>query len=1737
MKRRTIAQALTFFVIVATIALGGAVFAAPEAAQGGPQPGAASLEDYFQGRVLEGDTGVEPPISSYIEGVTVILYGANDLGVRGEYIDQDVTDSVGFYQLSIPFSPAYDYYNIIETDPDNYYSVGATFVEQAGVTKIDNNWIQYEGYVGKDRTGIKFWDKRITTPTPSATATSVPPTHTPTRTLTSVPPTHTATPTLTSIPPTGTPTPTFTGVPPTRTPTATSTGVPPTRTPTATSTGVPPTRTPTATAILPPTLTPTPTATTVPVTPSPTPTATPFEGRTWIVNTSEDHDDGSCDHPREAELDCTLREAINWANETAGADRILFEIPEWDGGYAEGKWHLQPESPLPPMADPGTMVDATKPTGVCGGFFIILSGASAGSGYGFNITGSNQTVSGLIISNWSLAGVYIHGGGAHDNLVACNQIVNNGGPGVWIENASDNNTIGAAQGYGNLISGNDGDGVRIATSNTNVVKGNYIGTNASGTSSDPNWGNGVNIESGVGNMVGPANLISGNSQEGVDLGQGAYSTNIYNNYIGTDVSGTSALGNRSGVAVLAGIGNTIGPNNLISGNSDDGVVLTGMAENNTVRDNTIGTNVDGTAALANGGHGVNVWGAPNNTVGPDNLISGNGQNGILIGHVYATGNVVRENHIGVNLAGTATLGNGIGGVSIDEGASSNTIGPGNLIGGNSIGVYLGPGTFSTSTRDNVVKDNYIGTDSAGTLDLHNQRGVWIHGADDSTIGPGNRIAKSTYQGVFVEHQGVGNTITWNSITQNGSLGIDNANGGNTELTPPTITSAGSNTVSGTSVCVGRYPCTVEIFSDNADEGAIPEGTTATNSDGSWTLTVVGRGLTGPNVSATLTDRNGNTSEFSSPAAIKRPSLERKFKGFVHEIPDGQSLAAEERPPLAGVQVRLYASELASREEAPVLATAHSAEDGSFVFDLASVPDEEFPFYFLALDDPNYVLLETVAGRGGELAGELGIRFASPDAGDHDGNLFVVERHGGERIPVDSYGLLPVWSNYRIEPALDTACPNPPTDLHILGIEVTQAIQCFDNKTGYTECPDNSLDIIDGKATAVRVYIGHSGGSTCPSWYPMCPILPGVEVELCYATPTGNLPSGAAWGGTCVKQSFDVPCTNDLSKMREDAKGAATFILPKSISPTPWKASLWLQATVSTTKINETNKNNNSDDETVSLHLATTLDVAWVSVAYNPKASSAYPNDPYSGPPLPDTKRAGAAYGKMAAMYPMLINYHQLPIVLLYDHTIKGVNAPDIRDGDSAKAAMDYQVDTLYSNLGKLGVTTMPDALIGWLPYPAYGSGWCGGRGGPPAGWVTQCAANYTSFEEDLLAHEVGHTQNLWHPNDAGYEPCWKYPGDYTIRETGFNVPAKSPVSSSNSDFMTSGGSSGWISPYMYNRLLDKPYSSSWSTGGSGCAAATSAGNPGSVSVLTITSGEEQPACLVNGFISETAALGYLYQYASAGPFTESDPDGLYCLEFRGGGGEMLHAHCFSPAPKKASNGEASEIATFSFLLPMPEGAQRLLLRHGDEVLAERTASAHPPQVAVTSPQAGELADSNFHVAWTAWDEDQDALHYAVLYSPNGESWTTMIWDMMETSLEADEAWWAGGENAHIRVLASDGFHSAGADSGPFEVPRKPPDVTIITPQNGEILDPWQTMTFTGYAGDREDGMLEGVNLLWEADGYGALGHGAELFVPGGTLGRGPHTIRLLAWDSDGMEGMDTIQVFVGAQVYLPILRR
>lgn len=495
--------------------------------------------------------------------------------------------------------------------------------------------------------------------------------------------------------------------------------------------------------------------------------------------------------------------------------------------------------------------------------------------------------------------------------------------------AGNNNVIGGTTDSArNLISGNSGGdpnwqgmGVELYSSTIgNLVEGNYIGTDPTGSFAVPNR-YGVKNDSankvGAGNpgtgQLGAGNLISGNTNIGLILTSGA---TAQGNLIGTDITGRDAIGNGTGVVMAQATlgGTTAAARNVISGNLGDGVFAIGGG--NVIQGNYVGTDVTGTLALGNatGGGGIYVFNGNHDliggtTPGAGNVIADNGYREILIQN--STDVTVQGNYIGVDKSGDIRLGNpdwGFG-INVTFGTSTNiliggsTAGAGNVIGGRRTGI----GIEGTDVSGVVVQGNSIGVGADGHTPVPNpDAGVTLDGGTHGNIiggtnvGAGNVIANSL-NGVLLSQyyfapSTTGNAILGNSIFNNTLLGIDinrsefgqgadgpnpndpgDADVGNNYLqNSPVLTNvingSGSTTIQGNLNSTPNSIFRIEFFSNTAvlppgyDEGerylGFTDITTDASGNATFTVTLATSSIAGKFITATATDPANNTSEFS-----------------------------------------------------------------------------------------------------------------------------------------------------------------------------------------------------------------------------------------------------------------------------------------------------------------------------------------------------------------------------------------------------------------------------------------------------------------------------------------------------------------------------------------------------------------------------------------------------------------------------------------------------------------------------------------------------------------------------------------------------------------------------------------------------------------------------------------------------------------------------------------------------------
>jgi CSLREA domain-containing protein len=506
---------------------------------------------------------------------------------------------------------------------------------------------------------------------------------------------------------------------------------------------------------------------------------------------------------------CTLRAAIDEANRHSGPDTIAFNIP---GGAPQtiqlslGKLVLnQPGTTIDGYTEPGAHPN-TDPTVSNAQPGVEIRGNGDSAKESIYITKSDTVIQGLALDRmWKT---------------------------IWLDQGASNNTIA----------------------------GNFIGINGLGQNIGYSGVAGVLINAGAhDNIIGLPTLAGRNViasvSEGIDLYDTGTDRNIYrNNLIGISPNGTQAYGiGDNGIDHNFGPKNNVaggfGPldRNVIAGAGNDGVEfshgwnqafppaqdtsLPYQINDNQVLGNYIGFKADGSydPAFANGhcfpgcetndnGQGINVIDGSNRTIVDGNWIDGL-RSGIQVNAAWSTGNIIRNNHIGVAPNG----GNG-------------TI--------NRYGVWL-----HWNTKQNQVINNEIANTGWAGISL------------DSPSVYDNLISRNTFRNVGSPAIDM---YPLQQVNVNGAqpLGADHA------VFYPVITSASTSSVSGTA----PKGAAVEVYLSWNDPGQNGPGrtylgtaTASSTGSGAWSLPVSLN--PGDVVTATASVNNLNTSEFGVNVAV------------------------------------------------------------------------------------------------------------------------------------------------------------------------------------------------------------------------------------------------------------------------------------------------------------------------------------------------------------------------------------------------------------------------------------------------------------------------------------------------------------------------------------------------------------------------------------------------------------------------------------------------------------------------------------------------------------------------------------------------------------------------------------------------------------------------------------------------------------------------------------------------------
>ena len=594
----------------------------------------------------------------------------------------------------------------------------------------------------------------------------------------------------------------------------------------------------------------------------------------------------------------SLREAIEVSNGTvavsslstqqqaqvSGAvgstNTIDFNIPTTDSGYdaTTGVWTIALKSGLPTISTNAAIIDGytqpgaaenMKERGDNAKLAIAISGTGAGTIVGLTIGQSGSEVRGLDVENFGYAGILVTAAG-NAQVSGCfigtdpsgetaapnatGLIIQNSSNLIGGPNVDDRNVISGNAGYGILIPDQSGNPLNIEPTG-NVIENSYIGTDATGTTALGNAYSGI-YDSGSGNTYGSnqpnvGNVISGNKAGGLKAGG---SITIEGNFVGTDATGEVALGNLGGFPGIYTSQDIGGP-----------PVLSTIITNNVVSDNNSG--------------GIEVDGGSQESQATCDIAS---------------------NRIGTDANGTVAMGNGGVGLNVASVANASIIN--NVISANHVGLQYSQ--FDTLAQNGVIAGNMIGTDVTGQVALGNTGpGIILENAQTNVIGAAgtkgsaNVIAYNGGDGIDVEG-GEQDNLSGNSIFNNGGSGIKLTSQANHSAVPPALTfaaGAGSGTLTITMNAAPNTAYIVEYFSNltapapGHEQGQTFAGAVTITTDGSGQGTY---SVIKPNsfYSAFATDPSGNTSAFvAATTAQALPTSQTSVSSTANPSTVGQSV--------------------------------------------------------------------------------------------------------------------------------------------------------------------------------------------------------------------------------------------------------------------------------------------------------------------------------------------------------------------------------------------------------------------------------------------------------------------------------------------------------------------------------------------------------------------------------------------------------------------------------------------------------------------------------------------------------------------------------------------------------------------------------------------------------------------------------------------------------------------------------
>ncbi|MCO6450206.1 MAG: hypothetical protein J5I90_05400 [Caldilineales bacterium] len=740
--------------------------------------------------------------------------------------------------------------------------------------------------------------------------------------------------------------------------------------------------------------------------------------------------------------------------------------------------------------------------------------------------------------------------------------------------------------------------------------------------------------------------------------------------------------------------------------------------------------------------------------------------------------------------------------------------------------------------------------------------------------------------------------------------------------------------------------------------------------------------------------------------------------------------------------------------------------------------------------------------------------------------------------------LPILQAIPYLPVYSFVTFNLPKDLSIFGIELTQAIQCFDASKGLAGCSDNSLALVIKKDSTARAYLSYSGLFNGMNNVPVRIFFRANGVWY-QADASGNAVKTLNQGSDdSADVWFNVDFSNDITV------DVYAVVDPNNV-------------------IAETNESNNrfpaSGYITKTFRKRDPLKIVGQRVRYHP---SGYSGGQYAG----GWAVNGGAAGLFEHLLPVRTNGVNYSIKSGYLDWTTSLGSGDGQHALITQLNMMWIMDQVFPWIFG-GAFQGANHVYGWVDNDGYSGGHADMPVYPHAGGlgVVGIGTDRPGTNTDnpgggalIFAHELLHDYDLKH-TDTGSDDCGSddsssnFPySTSSIQEFGYNpstgvIYGPSDTHDAMSYCPANGSKKGWVSPYTWNYMSNRLDAAQ-------VQAMADAGIPVRLGIENFRPSQSEQSLIVYARIYNPDHESYDPEHPGELYNMHLVDDGInyplpgdgYAVQLRKGD-EVLYQEDFAVSFESEYHHDGHEGSTNSphqdeppfspdpsaqadvqMVLPWSPEADNVALVQGEQVLAEHAVSANPPKVEITQPTTEEEwpAGSTQKVAWEGSDEDGDPLSYSLFYSyDGGEKWDLLVTGLQASEYEVDVDAFAGGANALFRIVATDGIYIAIDESAPVSIPNKAPFVTIIEPPDGQSFAPGALVLMQGNAVDMEDGTLAESAMEWSSDVQGVLGTGASL--PRNDLVPGWHTLTLTAEDSEGETAEATTHILIGYDLYLP----